>query len=216
MPPTYLFDLSEIDMTKRVFDQKDILEVNPQSFEMQQLDGIIWHNLEKLQILGYKDVTENEFWVRGHIPGRPLFPGALMIETAAQLVSVYAKSATPGAGFVGFGGVGLIRDRNFGPHTPHLPDQPPPKPQKSPRRVSSPPGSILDRLFPSAPLLKPPGAFLARLYAFTVAAELNSRPKRVKTRCRGALHIKGTSARRFWRVGPLQPRRNLLFTSLAM
>ena len=46
---------------------------------------------EKSQILGYKDVTDNEFWIRGHIPGRPLMPGVIMIEAAAQLCSFFLK-----------------------------------------------------------------------------------------------------------------------------
>ncbi|MEK7848050.1 MAG: acyl-CoA dehydrogenase family protein, partial [Chloroflexota bacterium] len=42
---------------------------------------------DKGYVLGYKDVTESEFWVRGHIPGRPLMPGVIQIEAAAQLLS---------------------------------------------------------------------------------------------------------------------------------
>ena len=42
-------------------------------------------------VLGYKDVTESEFWVRGHIPGRPLMPGVIMVESAAQLLSFFVR-----------------------------------------------------------------------------------------------------------------------------
>jgi len=71
MPPPLLFDLSQIKLTgKPIFDKEAIDRVNPQRFEMQHLDGILWYDSEKLLVLGYKDVTENEFWVRGHIPGR--------------------------------------------------------------------------------------------------------------------------------------------------
>ena len=48
-------------------------------------------------IVGYKDLTENEFWVRGHMPGFPLLPGVLMCEAAAQLCGYYyatRRSAT--------------------------------------------------------------------------------------------------------------------------
>ena len=60
---------------------------------------------------GYRDVRDDEFWVRGHIPGRPIFPGVLMIETAAQLVGYYAMSKMPSQGFLGFGGVEDVKFR---------------------------------------------------------------------------------------------------------
>ncbi|MEN6385069.1 MAG: beta-hydroxyacyl-ACP dehydratase [Phycisphaerales bacterium] len=105
MPPTLLFDLSTIDLNKRVFTKEQIEEVNPQRYEMQHLDGIIWYNKEKFLVLGYKDVTEKEFWVRGHIPERPLMPGVIMIEAAAQLSSVFVKRVYELKGFIGFSGI---------------------------------------------------------------------------------------------------------------
>jgi len=92
MPPPLLFELSQIDLeAKPVFDREAIDEVNPQRFEMQQLDGILWYDKDKRLILGYKDVTEDEFWARVHIPGRPLMPGVIMVEAAAQLSSFFTK-----------------------------------------------------------------------------------------------------------------------------
>ena len=110
MPPVQLFDLSKIDLNQIVIDKKTIEEVNPQQYEMQQLDGIIWYDKEKFLILGYKDITEKEFWVRGHIPGRPLMPAVIMIEAAAQLSSVFIKRVYEKVGFIGFAG---IEDANF-------------------------------------------------------------------------------------------------------
>ena len=111
MPPTLLFDLSKLDLTKTEFDRNAISEVNPQSFEMSQLDGIIWHDLKKLLCLGYKDVTEEEFWVRGHIPGRPIMPGVMMVEAAAQLCSFFMKKIYGQEGFIGFSGIGKTKFR---------------------------------------------------------------------------------------------------------
>ena len=106
MPPPLLFDLSQIDLNAApLFDKEAICKVNPQRFEMQQLDGILWYDKEKLLILGYKDVTENEFWIRGHIPGRPLMPGVIMVETAAQLSSFFVKQVYGREGFIGFAGI---------------------------------------------------------------------------------------------------------------
>jgi 3-hydroxyacyl-[acyl-carrier-protein] dehydratase len=105
MPPALLFDLSKIDLNKIVIDKKTIEEVNPQRFEMQQLDGIIWYDKEKFLILGYKDVTEKEFWTKGHIPGRPIMPAVIMIEAAAQLSSVFVKKVYDLPGFIGFASI---------------------------------------------------------------------------------------------------------------
>jgi 3-hydroxyacyl-[acyl-carrier-protein] dehydratase len=106
MPPTLLFDLTQIDLTGApLFDKEEIRTVNPQQFEMQQLDGILWCDKENACILGYKDVTDKEFWVRGHIPGRPLMPGVMQIEAGAQLLSFFVKKVYQERGFVGFGGI---------------------------------------------------------------------------------------------------------------
>jgi 3-hydroxyacyl-[acyl-carrier-protein] dehydratase len=106
MPPPLLFDLSSIDLeAKPIFDRKAICKVNPQRFEMQQLDGVLWYDKDKYQVLGYKDVTENEFWVRGHIPGRPLMPGVIMVEAGAQLSSFFLKKVYEEEGFIGFAGI---------------------------------------------------------------------------------------------------------------
>lgn len=111
MPPTELFDLSKIDLNQIVFDKKAIEEVNPQRYEMQHLDGIIWYDKEKFLILGYKDVTENEFWIRGHIPGRPLMPAVIMVEAAAQLSSVFVKRVYQLPGFIGFASIDSAKFR---------------------------------------------------------------------------------------------------------
>ena len=112
MPPPLLFDLSQIDLTTSpVFDKEAIGRVNPQRFEMQQLDGILWYDKEKFLILGYKDVTKDEFWVRGHIPGRPLMPGVIIVEAAAQLSSFFVKQIYGLGGFIGFAGIDSAKFR---------------------------------------------------------------------------------------------------------
>jgi 3-hydroxyacyl-[acyl-carrier-protein] dehydratase len=114
MPPPLLFDLSQIDLkAKPLFDKEAIGKVNPQRFEMQQLDGILWYDKEKFLILGYKDVTDDEFWARGHVPGRPLMPAVMMIEAAAQMSSFLIKHIYKEEGFIGFAGINSAKFRSI-------------------------------------------------------------------------------------------------------
>ncbi len=103
MPPQLIFDISGIDLNATIADQEVIRRVNPQRGDMEHLNGIVWNGPST--IIGYKDVRADEFWVPGHIPGRPLLPGVIMIEAAAQLASYYVKTVVKWEGFIGFGGV---------------------------------------------------------------------------------------------------------------
>jgi 3-hydroxyacyl-[acyl-carrier-protein] dehydratase len=111
MPPKYLFDLASIDLNRVLFDQEAVREANPQRGDMEQLNAIVWADPQSGQILGFKDVRADEFWVSGHIPGRPLLPGVLMIEAGAQLASFYMRMYNNWTGFIGFGGVDECRFR---------------------------------------------------------------------------------------------------------
>jgi 3-hydroxyacyl-[acyl-carrier-protein] dehydratase len=105
MPPQLLFDISGIDLDKVVYDQEQVREANPQRGDMEMLNAVTFVDPDAGHIIGYKDVRADEFWVPGHIPGRPLFPGVLMLESAAQLACFYTKKVMQWPGFVGFGGL---------------------------------------------------------------------------------------------------------------
>jgi 3-hydroxyacyl-[acyl-carrier-protein] dehydratase len=105
MPPQFLFDLTGIDLDRFAYDQEAVRQRNPQRGDMEQLNGIVYANPELGRCIGVKITHDKEFWVPGHIPGRPLFPGVLMIEAAAQVASFYTREFIGWKGFIGFGGV---------------------------------------------------------------------------------------------------------------
>ena len=111
MPPKFLFDLSGIDLNRVVYDQEAIRAMNPQRGDMEQLNAIVHCDAATHRIIGYKDIKDDEFWVAGHIPGRPLYPGVLMIEAGAQLACFYTKQVLRWEGFIGFGGVDNVKFR---------------------------------------------------------------------------------------------------------
>ena len=104
LPAKTLFDLSAIDLTQVAVTPDAVAGMNPQAGHMRHLDYVIWKSEDSTSGLGVKAVRDDEFWVDGHIPGRPLMPGVLMIEAAAQLCSLLHKCAHPivGAKFLGF------------------------------------------------------------------------------------------------------------------
>lgn len=112
MPPSFLYDLNQIDFSKTVYDIEAIRRVNPQRNQMEHLTAIVHIDQENNGVVGYKDITEEEFWVPGHMPGFPLMPGVIICEAAAQLAGFYARKYNLlGGDFLGFGGMDEVRFR---------------------------------------------------------------------------------------------------------
>ena len=109
-----LLDFSEFDVNHVVADLAEIRRHNPQRYEMEQLTAIVYDDFKRMICAGYKDITEHEFWVRGHMPGMPLMPGVLMCEAAAQMCGYYAHKydLLGESKVVGFGGMEEVRFRD--------------------------------------------------------------------------------------------------------
>ena len=107
-PP--LFDISKMDLSKVAATAERIEQVNPHRGPMRMLDRVVWFNEAATIGLGVKEVRDDEFWVDGHVPGRPLLPGVLMIEAAAQLCS-FLQGLRPHADKTRF--IGFIRCDNI-------------------------------------------------------------------------------------------------------
>jgi 3-hydroxyacyl-[acyl-carrier-protein] dehydratase len=111
MPPTMLYPIEKLDVNQIAIPIEEVRKVNRQRFEMEQLDGILHYDPENGIVVGLKIVKPDEFWVRGHIPGRPLLPGVLMCECAAQTCSFLYGRAMGTERFLGFGGLENVKFR---------------------------------------------------------------------------------------------------------
>ena len=111
MAPPLLFDISGIDLDRVQLDVAAIERVNPHRGAMRMLDGISYVSPDQNRAIAFKDVRADEFWVPGHIPGRPLFPGVLMLEAAAQLASVLTLLRLRQVRFMGFVGLDKVKFR---------------------------------------------------------------------------------------------------------
>ncbi len=108
-----ILDFDAIDLTKTVVEKAGILEVLKQRGTFEMVDGILHLDTEGNLIVGYKEIRADDWWASDHIPERPLFPGALMIEGAAQLCTFDFLQRRPEmvGQFVGFGGLNETRFR---------------------------------------------------------------------------------------------------------
>jgi 3-hydroxyacyl-[acyl-carrier-protein] dehydratase len=104
LPPPLLIDLDSTDLTAVAFTKTQIYDLLPHRHEFQVLDGVCMYNLPNQQIVTFVDITSQDWWVKAHVEGRPLLPGVLMLEMAAQSSAILAKLAGNNE-FLGFGGV---------------------------------------------------------------------------------------------------------------
>ncbi len=109
-----LADLATLDLEQVLATRDDIYRVLQHAGRFALLDGVCQRDTETGLIVGYKDIRADDWWAADHIPGRPIFPGVLMVETGAQLCSYdYKLRDEAGTRFVGFGGLNETRFRGL-------------------------------------------------------------------------------------------------------
>ena len=111
MAPSLLFDLQGIDLERDLYDTAAVEAINPHRGAMRLIDAVVYESDDQIDYVAYNDIGHDEFWVPGHIPGRPIFPGVLMIEAAAQLSSFITLKKLGEPAFMGFAGVDDVKFR---------------------------------------------------------------------------------------------------------
>ena len=116
MPQKLIVDLETLDLEHVVAERAELRGYLRQRGTFEMLDGVLHHDVENGLAIAFKEIREDDWWAPDHIPGRPIFPGALMIESAAQLASYdylkYRGGVAEGK-FLGFGGTDGTRFRGI-------------------------------------------------------------------------------------------------------
>lgn len=109
-----IVDYAQMDVNQCIADIEVIRRFIPQRHEMEQLSRIIYEDLDQKICVGVRDIGDDEFWIRGHMPGMPLMPGVIMCEAAAQLCCYFAQRRDlSGCDMIGFGGLEGVRFRGM-------------------------------------------------------------------------------------------------------
>ncbi len=97
-----LFDISGIDLSRRIVTRDQLEQWNPHRGQMALLDAIIWSTPCYTRGIATKTIRDDEFWVEGHFPQRPMLPGVMMIEAGAQLACYLFNVRRPKTEIVAF------------------------------------------------------------------------------------------------------------------
>ena len=96
---------------QQIFTVEDIHQLLPHRYPFALVDRIIEY-VPGERAVGIKNVTFNEPYFPGHIPGRPIMPGVLMVESMAQVGGVILTQLPGMKGrFFAFAGIDKTRFR---------------------------------------------------------------------------------------------------------
>lgn len=104
-------DLPSSEPLQTTFSAREIQDLLPHRYPFALVDRIIDY-VPGQKAIGLKNVTINEPFFPGHIPGLPIMPGVLMVEAMAQVGGV-VLTLMPGkrGKFFAFAGIDGVRFR---------------------------------------------------------------------------------------------------------
>ncbi len=76
-------------MSEIMIENIDIQAILPHRYPFLLVDRVTEFQINEMAV-GIKNVTTNEPFFQGHFPGRPIFPGVLILEALAQLGGILA------------------------------------------------------------------------------------------------------------------------------
>jgi 3-hydroxyacyl-[acyl-carrier-protein] dehydratase len=85
-----------------MIDINQILEVLPHRYPFLLVDRVV-ELIPGVSIVAYKNLSINEAYFEGHFPGKPIFPGVLLLEAMAQAAGILGfktKNKTPADGSI--------------------------------------------------------------------------------------------------------------------
>ncbi len=115
MPSQPLVDLASVDLSRVLVGSEEVRKLCLQRNRFALLDAVLHVSEDRSLVVGCKDLAGDDWWAADHIPGRPIFPGVLQLEAAAQLATWHFLSfhAADKNQFVGFGGLNETRFRGI-------------------------------------------------------------------------------------------------------